>query len=485
MVMKKNNLIISVTLTTVVATAITLVVLLNPPPSDTILSPYLHEPILTMEHDNLSQQVNPSVLFSNLTVTDAVTLPDNSVIQVGQALSDRNIYVPALLRTNLNDGAFWTTSFNPVDIDGVDYDSAGTSVNTIHQLIYVNPDLIYVIGTVRSKLVDIHGGQYPLRGFFSSSNLPIGNDLMVFIASFTQTFSNFTFHGFITPPDEAGEQATIVADATLLDSNTMVLVGVTNSQAGLFLDSVNKSPKDFVMSVDLGETITLNHLFTFDNSSYVQTNRIYALADGDLIVSGNFQEADGDFDDIPLNQSVETPAFMARIDGESFTLAWVTSNLMKNTINAAVTQYANVMELDDHHLVTVANVWEANETYDQHILITVLTDEGQIKTQKVLNLNDRDATVLRLYKATTGYWLAGSIKNGSDTNIMVVKLSASLNISLIHEIMGSGQEVWMVEPFILNQGEFALPIGTYSKDQDYVVLGGTENAYQKVLIRLT
>lgn len=482
--MKKNNIIFSVSLTTIVGLAIAFVVFMNPSPSDTIITPYLNEPIIPLQHQNINQTVNRSILFNEIDVTDAAILPDNSIIQVGKALTDRNIYVPALRRTNLDDGAVWLSSINPVDVDFIDYAIDGTSVNTINQVIYVNPDLIYVIGSIRAKLVDIHGSEYPLRGFFSSSNVPIGNDLLVFIASFSSTFNNFTFHGFITPVDEVGEQATIVADATLLDNNSMVLVGVTNSHAGLFTTAPEKSPLDFVMSIDLGETITLNHLFSFDNSSYIQNNRVYALANGDIIVSGNFQEADGDFASIPLTQLVETPAFIAKIEGESFTLAWVSSNLMKATLASAVTQFLNVLELDNHHLVTVANVWEANETYDKHLIITVLTEEGDIQTQTVLNLNNRDAFGIRLYKATTGYWLAGSIKDGSQTNIMLIKLTASLKIAFVHEIIGSGQDVWIVEPFLLNQGDFVLSIGTFSKDADYATLANTNDGYQKVLITL-
>lgn len=482
--MKKNKVWLPVSIVSLVGVAIAFVVLTNPPPSDTLIPPYLTEPIIPLNHQDINQTVEPTSLLNRLENAQAVVLPDNSVIQVGQILTDSNFYAPALVRTNLGDGAIWTTFFNPTNDEGIEYDATGTSVNTINQVIYVNPSRIYLIGTIRAKLVDIHGTQYPLRGIFGEFNIPVGNDILVFVASITEDFYPLTFHGFITPVDEEGEQATIVADATLLDSNTMALVGVTNSQAGLFVDSVNKAPKDFVISVDIQESITLNHLFTFDNSSYVQNNRVYALASGDLVVSGNFQEADGDFASIPLTQQVESPAFVARINGETFTLEWVSSNLKKATLSSAVTEYLNVLELDNHHLVTVANVWQANETYDQHIIITVFTETGKIQLQTKLDLDGRDASALRLYKSTTGYWIAGTIKDGAENNIMVIKLSASLKVTYIHEIIGSNQELFMIEPFLLSSGGWFFVVGTYSRDVDYGVLQNEPEGLRKVAITL-
>ena len=109
----------------------------------------------------------------------------------------------------------------------------------------------------------------------------------------------------------------------------------------------------------------------------------------------------------------------------------------------AVTQFLNVLELDNHRLVTIANVWEANETYDKSILLTVFTSGGTIQTQKVVDLGGREAYATQLFKATTGYWIVGAIEDGLTDNIMLVKITASFGVDFIYEILGTGEEVFL------------------------------------------
>ena len=480
--MKNKKIWIPVFATALVTVSL-LLVFLNTP-SDSIISPYLNEPIIPLVDENIDQEFASTSIF-DWTIEDSVILPDNSIISGGQVLSDRNMYVPALKRTNLGGGALWTTIINPVLLDGVNYDPYGTSDNTIQHIIYVNPELIYVIGSMRARLYNTTDDQYPLSGFFANENVPIGDDLLVFVASFTDDFDNLKLHGFITPPGEEGSQQTIVADATLLDANTFVLTGITNSHEGLFESAPEKSIFDFVLSVEVNDTLAFNHLFTFDNSSYAQPNKVYSLANGDLIVSGGFEEADGDFADIPLTQSVESPAFVARIDGDTFNLDWVSSNLLKNTMTPAVTQFLNVLELDNHRLVTIANVWEANETYDKSILLTVFTSGGSIQTQKVVDLGGREVYATQLFKATTGYWIVGAIEDGLTDNIMLVKITASLSVDFIYEILGTGEEVVLGDAFLQTDGTWILPIRTYSKDQDYGFLSSQTDTFFNVFIKLS
>lgn len=467
----------------VVTVSLTVVVLTQP--VDEIISPYINEPIVPFSDTDIDRQMDISRLFNGMDVSDSVILPDNSIIYVGQTLSNRNVYVPSMHRASKDGGIAWYSFFNPTMEDPeIDYVPLGTSNNRIEKVIYVNPDLIYVIGTIQPKLLDSNNQAYPLADVFAREDIPIGDDLLIFIASFTSSFGNFKIHGFLTPPAEEGIQGTIVADVTLLDQNTLVLTGVTNSHEGLFATAPDKSPFDFVLSVEVNDTLELNHLFTFENSAYIQPTHIQALANGDLIVSGNFEEADGDFADIPLNQLIENPGFVARINGESFTLDWVSSNLLKNTMTPAATQYLNVLELTNHQLVTIANVWEANENNDQAIVLTVFSQTGQIQHQKIIDVGDREAYAVQLFKAITGYWIAGSIMEGDDTNVMLIKLSASFNVESIYEITGSDDDLLLNIPYLQNNGKLMLIIQTYSKDQDYSFLQGQLDPFVVVWVNL-
>ncbi|MEY3432002.1 MAG: hypothetical protein RIS53_900 [Bacillota bacterium] len=481
--MKKQTFIISsvVSVGAVIAIAVSLI----KPPVDEIISPYLNETIIPLDEEPNSRALLQTSIFENATITDLVAMPDGGFIRVGQVLTERNIYVPAIYRSDFGGGGIWYTVLNPVNIDGIDYVPQGTSFNTIQQIIYVNPSLIYVIGTMQAKLLDSEGESYPLSGFFGSANVPIGDDTLVFVVSFTDTFTNVVLHGFLTPADEEGLQNTIVRHATLTDANTLVLTGVTNSHAGLFATAPNKPVFDFVMSVEVNQELTLNHLFSFNHATYAQPSNLYALADGDIIVSGQVQEVNGDFADIPISQDVLAVGFIARLDGETFTLEWVASNLKPGSDYPAVTQFLNVMELTNHHLITLANVWLDAESEDQEVVVLQISETGKILKQKSLTLTGGELVATKLLKAQTGYWLAGSLLSDTDTNIVLIKLNANLAVEFSLAFLGSGEELWIAEPFLRNNGSFLLPIHTTSKDQDFIQFASFEQESIQLFISLS
>jgi hypothetical protein len=481
--MKKTTIIASLTITAVFAT-LAIAFSVQPTYSDQIISPYLQEPIIPFASEPTETSINGTNLFSDYTVQDYAILPDNSIITVGQVYTDRNIFAPGLKRTDLGGGGIWTTFLNPVNIDGINYSELGTSSNTIQHLIYVNPNLIYAIGTIRAQLFDTDGNTHPISGFFGGQAVPKGDDLLVFVISFADNFSNVRFHGFLTPGNEEGLQQTIVSDVTLVDSNTMVLTGITNSHEGLFATGPTKPIFDFVLSVDVGEGFNFNHLFSFDHESYVQPGRVYALLNGDVIVSGQFTTSSGDFAHITLNQSVESAGFIARLHAETFTLAWVQSNLTKPLGSPATTQYLNVLELDTNELITIANVQDA-QTQRQSVLVTILTASGKLRLQKSITFQDQDTSALHLFKAQTGYWIAGTTTVSNNTNLILIKLSPSLVNESIFEIKGSGEERWLGKPIVTTDNTLLLGIGTYSKDQDFNFLNIQTQEYFSVWMILS
>lgn len=479
--MKKYSIVAS-SITLGVA-VIALVVVFLQPPVDTILSPYLSEPILPYTKETtLNKTVYArGIDLNNMVVTDTSVLPDQSVISVGQIYTDRQIYAPALIKTDLSGGVTWSTILNPVDNDGVTYSSYGTAVNRINHIIYVNEDLIYAIGTIQASLISTDGEDYPLTGFFGDMTIPIGLGHLNFIVSFSSSFSNLQFHGFITPPEEEGTQYTIIADATLLDSNTMVLTGVTNSHEGFFADVSSKVLLDFVIKVNLEDTITLVDIFTFNGDTYVSPTSVYALQDGDIIVMGNYQDRSGDFADIPLVQSVETAGFVARLDAETFTLKWVSSNLVNPVADVAVTSFVNALELTNHHVVTVANVWLANETYDRRVLISIFDTRGRVVSQRILELGEK-VDAYRLFKASQGYWLIGTTYVSNNGNLYLAKLNTSFEVERVETIVGSNPDSFVTTPMVNDDLHFVFLVNTYSKDEDYQDLSYTTEASNMVFV---
>jgi hypothetical protein len=464
---------------------IALVVVFLQPPVDTILSPYLSEPVLPhTKETSLNKTVySRGVEFNDIVVTDTIVLPDQSVISVGQIYTDRQIYAPALIKTDLSGGVAWSTFLNPEDNGAVNYSSYGTAVNRINHIIYVNEDLIYAIGTIQASLISTDGEDYPLTGFFRNTTIPIGLDHLNFIVSFSSTFSNLQFHGFITPPEEEDTQYTIIADATLLDSNTMVLTGVTNSHEGFFADVSSKVPFDFVIKVNLEDTITLVDIFTFNSDTYVSPTSVYALQDGDIIVMGNYQDRIGDFADIPLLPSVETAGFVARLDAETFTLKWVSSNLVNPVADVAVTSFVNALELTNHHVVTVANVWLANDTYDRRVLISIFDTRGRVVSQRILELGEK-VDAYRLFKASQGYWLIGTTYVSNNGNLYLAKLNARFEVERVETIVGSNPDSFVTTPMVNDDLDFVFLVNTYSKDEDYQDLSYTTEASNMVFITL-
>ena len=480
-VMKKYSIVAS-SITLGIA-VIALVVVFLQPPVDTILSPYLNEPVLPhTKETSLNKTVYArGIELNNMVVTDTIVLPDQSVISVGQIYTDRQIYAPVLIKTDLSGGVAWSTFINPVDIDGVTYSSYGTAVNGINHIIYVNEDLIYAIGTIQASLISTDGEDYPLKGFFRDMTIPIGLDHLNFIVSFSSSFSNLQFHGFITPPEEEGTQYTIIADATLVDFNTMVLTGVTNSHEGFFADVSSKTPFDFVIKVNLEDTITLVDIFTFNSDTYVSPTSVYALQDGDIIVMGNYQDRSGDFADIPLVQSVETAGFVARLDAETFTLKWVSSNLVNPVADVAVTSFVNALELTNHHVVTVANVWLANDTYDRRVLISIFDTRGRVVSQRILELGEK-VDAIRLFKASQGYWLIGTTYVSNNGNLYLAKLNIRFEVERVETIVGSNPDSFVTTPMVNDDLHFVFLVNTYSKDEDYQDLSYTTEASNMVFV---
>lgn len=150
-----------------------------------------------------------------------------------------------------------------------------------------------------------------------------------------------------------------------------------------------------------------------------------------------------------------------------------------------MTQFLNVLELDNHNLVTIANVWLANESYEKVIFLTSFSQSGKILTQKVIDVNDQEASASQLLKASKGYWIAGIIDKGPQNNIVLIKLNASFATSFIYEIKGSNQEVWLADLYIQNNGTMLLPIRTYSKDEDFIIYAGSAPEFYNVLIALS
>ena len=481
--MKKTTIIASLAITAAFAT-LAFVFSAQAPLSDDIISPYIRETIIPLVNEPNEKNFNGTAVFSDLTTHDYVILPDQSILSVGQVYTDRNLYAPGLQRTDLNGGAMWTSFLNPVHLDGVDYSDLGTSFNTFTHIIYVNPGLIYAIGTIQTRLFDTDGNTYPLTGFFADQNIPIGEDQLVFVISFADNFTNLKLHGLLSPVDEEGLQNTIVRGVTLVDANTMVLTGITNSHGGLFASGPSKSVFDFVLSVDVGDTLIFNHLFSFEHENYVQPSHVYALFNGDLIVSGQFVTSSGDFAEIKLNQDVIAAGFVARINGETFSLEWIQSNLKKPLGNPSNTQYLNVLELDTHDLITIANVEDA-ATEKQSILVSVFKQDGGLRTQKLLNDTDGNLTAVYLLKAETGYWIVGDRTADNNTNLILMKLTSALVIDFTIEILGSGHETWLGKPFVTQEASLMIPLGTYSKDQDFIFLAGQPENYMTMWLSLT
>ena len=480
--MKKTTIIASLAITAAFTT-LAFVFSSQDPLSDDIISPYIRETVTPLVNEPNEKNFNGTAVFSDLTTHDYVILPDQSILSVGQVYSDRNLYAPGLQRTDLNGGAMWTSFLNPVHLDGVDYSDLGTSFNTFTHVIYVNSGLIYAIGTIQTRLFDTDGNAYPLTGFFADQQIPMGEDQLVFVISFADNFTNLRFHGFLSPVDEEGLQNTIVRGVTLIDANTMVLTGITNSHGGLFASGPSKPVFDFVLSVNVGDTLIFNHLFSFEHEDYVQPTRVYALFNGDLIVSGQFLTSSGDFAEIKFNQDVMAAGFVARINGETFALEWIQSNLLKPIGNPGSTQYLNVLELDTHDLITIANVEEAT-TEKQSILVSVFKQDGGLRTQKLLNDNAGNLTAKYLMKAETGYWIIGDRTAANNTNLILMKLTSRLTVDFTIEIMGSGLETWLGKPFVTSEASLMVPIGTNSKDQDFAFLEGQPDNYFQMWLSL-
>jgi hypothetical protein len=457
-----------------------------PSSQDNILLPFLREPVVPHTKEvSFEKTVFPrGVDLNDMAVMDSVILPDETVISVGQIYTDREIFAPALLRTNLSGGVAWSTFINPVDNDDISYSAYGTAVNKITKVIYVNEDLVYAIGTIQASMISMDGGDYPLKGFFRDMTIPIGLDHLNFILSFSTSLNNFHFHGFITPPEEEGRQFTVIADATLIDFNTMVLTGVTNSHEGFFAGVSNKDPFDFVIKIDIEDTITLVDIFTFTIDTYVSPTKVYGLRDGDVIVMGNYQDRSGDFATIPLVQSVQMPGFVARLDGDTFTLKWVSSNLVNPVADVAVTLLVNALELTNHHVVTVANVWLANETNDRRVMVSVFDANGEVVSHQILELGEK-VEAIRLFKATQGYWLIGTTYEGLDENLYLAKLSSTFVVERIVTLLGSNQDRFVTTPLVNNDLDFVFFVNTYSKDQDYLSLSTTTESSSVVFITLT
>lgn len=465
----------------VLITAISLFLLTRP--SDDIIPGFVKEPVIPFADNNLNLEIQTSQLFNELDVKDMVFLPDGTIISVGQVFTDRNLFAPALVRSNVNGGVIWTTFLNPVVLDGIEYVADGTFDNAISKIFYVNENLIYIVGSVRASVYDVDGNPRRISGNFNhTQDFPLSNDLLVYIASFSSTLSNFTFHGFIAPPELNGNQGTVVADATLIDETTMVLTGVSNRRAGLLENAVAKSPFDFVLRLEMTDTLTFQNLFTFNHDTFVQPSKVTALANGDLIVSGNFSEATGDFANIPLSSAVQSAGFVARIDGASFTLEWISSNLMQNQTTPAITQFLNVMELANHQLVTIANV-STNQV--SAVMVTALSRTGKIQTQRILDVGQRQWQATQLYKAATGYWITGLIKDQLQDNVVLVKMTPFLRTDFVYEIQGSGQESWLAKPLLNVEGQWLLPIGTTSQDLEYGSLANLENIYRQIWLILS
>ena len=481
--MKKNLIIAGSVISSLLIFALAVVFL--QPPVDTLLAPYRDEPVLPyQEVDDLEKNLTPSGgALANLLVLDTVLLPDDTVISVGQVLTNRDIYAPALVRTNLAGGAVWTTILNPVDVDGVTYSHYGTTVNRIQKIIYVNETLIYAIGTIQASLVDVDGADHPVRGFFTDANIPIGLDQLNFVISFTDAFTEVTLHGFITPIDELNTQFTVIADATLLDETTMVLVGITNSHEGFFTGFSTEEPSEFVLKLSIGETLTLIDIFKFNHDTYVQPINVYGLANGDVIVLGQYDNPSGDFSKLPVSSTLAISGFIARIDGETFTLKWLSAHTLNQSLFIQSTMLIATLELTNHHVVTVTNVTLVNEAQTNAILMTRFDTLGKVVRQVKLNLS-HDVDAIDLFKAASGYWVVGTINEGLNPNLILIKVTPSFNIDGTFEILGSAEDVWVTKPMVNAEGALVFFVSTSSKDEDYLVFAESTNLFNLVFITI-
>ena len=198
---------------------------------------------------------------------------------------------------------------------------------------------------------------------------------------------------------------------------------------------------------------------------------------------GNYQDRSGDFADIPLPDTVEIAGFVARLDGETFTLEWVSSDLVKPVAAVSLTLFMNAMELTNHHIVTVANIYLANETEDRRVLISVFDTKGGIVRQRILNINIR-VEAIRLFKATQGYWLIGTTYVGDDSNLMLTKLNSNFDIEHTETIIGSNDDLFLTTPMVNADHHFVFLVFTFSKDGDYASLASTLSDSSLIFIQL-
>jgi vacuolar-type H+-ATPase subunit B/Vma2 len=135
-------------------------------------------------------------------------------------------------------------------------------------------------------------------------------------------------------------------------------------------------------------------------------------------------------------------------------------------------------------VVTVANVWLANETNDRRVMLSVFDANGEVVSHQILDLGEK-VEAIRLFKATQGYWLIGTTYVGLDENLYLAKLSSTFAVERIVTLLGSNQDRFVTTPLVNNDLDFVFLVNTYSKDQDYLSLSTTTESSSVVFITLT
>jgi hypothetical protein len=149
--------------------------------------------------------------------------------------------------------------------------------------------------------------------------------------------------------------------------------------------------------------------------------------------------------------------------------------------DVAVTSFVNALELTNHHVVTVANAWLANDTYDRRVLISIFDTRGRVVSQRILELGEK-VDAYRLFKASQGYWLIGTTYVSNNGNLYLAKLNARFEVERVETIVGSNPDSFVTTPMVNDDLDFVFLVNTYSKDEDYQDLSYTTEASNMVFV---
>jgi hypothetical protein len=132
-------------------------------------------------------------------------------------------------------------------------------------------------------------------------------------------------------------------------------------------------------------------------------------------------------------------------------------------------------------VVTVANVWLANDTYDRRVLISIFDTRGRVVSQRILELGEK-VDAIRLFKASQGYWLIGTMYVSNNGNLYLAKLNTSFEVERVETIVGSNPDSFVTTPMVNDDLHFVFLVNTYSKDEDYQDLSYTTEASNMVFV---